>query len=97
MCFAGGLCYAENFSGKLMDASCYNTNKVASKESGHKTYTSIAKTCAPTASTSMFAVRVTGSARGADVGNTIKLDDSGNAKAAAALQSGAFAPSGLEA
>ncbi len=46
--FAAALCHAERFTGKLMDAACYNTNKVASQESGHKTYRSITKTCAPT-------------------------------------------------
>ena len=90
LCFAGGLCYAERFSGKLMDDACYNTNKVASQESGHKTYKSITKTCAPTASTSSFAVRVTSNPFGADAGNTIKLDDPGNAQAASAMQSGAL-------
>jgi len=85
LCFTGALGYAERFTGKLMDASCYNTNKVSSQERGHKTYKSIAKTCAATASTSSFAVRT------AD-GNTIKLDDSGNAQAASAIRSGALKP-----
>jgi hypothetical protein len=71
-----------------MDANCYNVNKVSSQESGHKTYHSITKTCAATASTTNFAVRITGGPRGEDAGNTVKLNDSGNALAAAALQSG---------
>lgn len=85
-----GLCYAEKFSGRLMDANCYNTNKVASREAGHKTYDAIVKTCAPSAGTTAFAVRITGSGHGGDVGETIKLDDAGNAKAAEAMKSGAL-------
>jgi hypothetical protein len=90
MCLVAGLSYAEKFNGKLMDAACYNSNKVASQESGHKTYHSITKTCAPTASTTTFAVRVTGNAFGKDGGNTIKLDESGNAQALAEMRSGAL-------
>ena len=75
-----------------MDADCYNTNKVSSQESGHKTYKSITKTCAPTASTTNFAVRITGSAYGERVGNTIKLDNSGNAQAASEMQNGQLKP-----
>jgi len=85
--FAAALCHAERFTGKLMDAACYNTNKVASQESGHKTYRSITKTCAPTESTTSFAVRITS---GGNAGNTIRLDDPGNAQAAAAMKSGAL-------
>lgn len=88
LCFAGGLASAATFTGRLMDADCYNTNKVNSQENGHKTYRSITKTCAPTASTSNFAVRITGSATGSLVGNTVKLDDSGNTQATTEMQSG---------
>lgn len=76
-----------------MDADCYNAKKVSTQESGHKTYTGITKTCAPTASTTNFAVRITGGPLGEDVGNTIKLDNSGNAQAASELQSGQLKPS----
>ena len=81
----GALCHAERFTGRLMDAACYNTNKVASQASGHKTYHSITKTCAPTESTTSFAVRITS---GGNAGNTIRLDDSGNARVESALKSG---------
>jgi hypothetical protein len=73
-----------------MDAGCYNTKKVATQESGHKTYDSITKDCVATPQSTAFAVRVTGSAHGGDVGNTIKLDDPGNAQAAAGMKSGAL-------
>ena len=81
---------AQRYSGKLMDAGCYNSQKVDSQESGHKTYHDITKTCAATAATTSFAVRVTGSAYHADIGNTVKLDSAGNAMAMHAMQSGAF-------
>jgi len=89
---AAGFCYAEKFNGRLMDAGCYNEKKVASKEAGHKTYHDIKKTCAATASTTAFAVRITGSGHGADVGNTIKLDDSGNTIAAMEMKNGTLRP-----
>jgi hypothetical protein len=92
MCFVGGMASAATFSGRLLDAECYNTNKVNTEENGHKTYQSITKTCAATASTTNFAVRITGSATGGYVGNTVKLDDSGNTQAAAEIQSGTLKP-----
>lgn len=86
LCFAGALCYAEHFNGKLMDAACYNSNKVASEESGHKTYKSpITKTCAATAATTNFAIRT-------DDGNTIKLDAAGNEQTALAMKNGVLKP-----
>jgi hypothetical protein len=90
LCFTGGLASAATFTGRLMDADCYQTNKVASQENGHKTYGSITKTCAATASTTNFAVRITGSANGGREGSTIKLDESGNTQAASEMQSGAL-------
>lgn len=93
LCFAAGLASAATFTGKLMDADCYNTNKVSSQENGHKTYQSpITRTCVATASTSNFAVRITGSASGARNGSTVKLDNSGNTQAASEIQSGALKP-----
>jgi len=90
LCFAAGICSAERYTGKLMDADCYRDQKVASRESGHKTYKSITKTCAPTASTARFAVRITDNPYWENVGNTIKLDDEGNTLATSALHSGAL-------
>ena len=87
-CCVAGMSYAATFNGRLMDAACYNTNKVSTQESGHKTYKSITKTCAPTPSTTNFAVRITSSPYGEYVGDTIKLDDSGNAQAASEMRSG---------
>jgi hypothetical protein len=91
LCFAGGLASAATFTGRLMDADCYNTDKVANQENGHKTYQSpITKTCAATASTTNFAVRITDSATGSRAGSTVKLDDPGNSQAASEMQSGAL-------
>jgi hypothetical protein len=89
LCFAATSSYAaQHYTGKLMDADCYNSNKVATHENGHKTYHDITKTCAPTESTTTFAIRITGSPYGGDVGNTIKLDDAGNALVMSELKSG---------
>ena len=88
LCFAAGLCHAERYTGKLMDADCYRDQKVASRESGHKTYKSIVKTCAPTAATTRFAVRITDNPYWENVGNTIKLDDEGNMLAGTGLRTG---------
>jgi hypothetical protein len=93
-CCVAGFSYAATFNGRLMDAACYNTNKVATQESGHKTYKSITKTCAPTASTTNFAVRITSSPYEEYVGDTIKLDDSGNSQAASEIRSGELKTSG---
>lgn len=90
LCLAGGLASAATFTGRLMDADCYNQNRVATNEEGHKTYHSITKTCAPTSSTTSFAVRVTGNPYEEYLGTTIKLDDSGNTQAASEIESGAL-------
>ena len=79
---------AQRYTGRLLDADCYNQNKVASQESGHKTYNAITKTCAATPATTNFAVRITGSPYGADVGNTVKLDDAGNAAVMSEMKNG---------
>ena len=79
-CMAGIFCYAENWNGKLLDASCYdNSQTSASKASGGK----LDKTCAPTASTTGFAVQV-------GKNKVYKLDSAGNAKVAEALQAGSI-------
>jgi hypothetical protein len=88
LCFAGALCYGEHFNGKLMDAACYNKDKVATQESGHKTYTSpITKTCAATASTTNFAVRIDDGQK-----TVVKLDAAGNEQAALAMKNGTLKP-----
>jgi hypothetical protein len=75
-----------------MDADCYNSKKVESHDAGHKTYTAITKTCAATAATTNFAVRVTGNAFHEYEGVTIRLDDNGDQMAASEMKSEALRP-----
>jgi len=68
--------YAENWTGKLIDASCHDRsqqNPADSKENGDLA------TCAATASTTSFAIQTSD-------GKVYKLDASGNAKASTALK-----------
>ena len=88
MCFVSAMAFANRFTGRLIDADCYNKNKVVAQERGHKPYTSITKTCAATPSTTSFAVKVTGSPYSEDVGTTFKLDYTGNTMAAADMKNG---------
>jgi len=60
------LAFAETWSGKLVDAACADQQK--------------AEACAPTASTTAFALKAGG--------KVLKLDAAGNTKAAEALKSG---------
>jgi hypothetical protein len=93
LCVAGVQCYATTLNGRLMDAACYNEKKVASQETGHKTYKSpITKTCAATPSTTAFAVRVRSGPYHQWEGETIKLDDTGNSIAAAEMRAGTLHP-----
>ena len=62
--FVSALAFAETYSGKLVDANCAQQQKDAA--------------CTPNASTSAFAIQVSG--------KTLKLDAAGNSKAAAALK-----------
>jgi hypothetical protein len=62
--FASALAFAESFSGKLVDASCASQQKSAA--------------CTPTASTTSFAIQVSG--------KMLTLDAEGNRKAADALK-----------
>ncbi len=85
LCMAGALGYAENWNGKLIDASCYD-NSSASKATASSTSRSDAKLdkeCAPTASTNSFAIQVSKN-------KVYKLDSSGNAKAADAMRAGSL-------
>jgi hypothetical protein len=68
--------YAENWTGKLIDASCHDRSQQNPADSKQKD--DIA-TCAATASTTSFAIET------AD-GKVYKLDAAGNAKASTALK-----------
>jgi len=79
LCLAGTLCYARDRGGTLMDASCFE--KTGAEASwGHTAPKEIAKTCAPTASTTDFAFQAW------DSGRVYKFDDAGNAIAQKAME-----------
>src|SRR5689334_22147677 len=82
--------FAENFNGKLLDASCYDTSHPATTTATAPNHTmdrkareNLSKSCAPTATTKNFAFMDS-------KGTVYKLDTEGNAKAAAAFQNGSF-------
>jgi|SRR5690242_10805530 hypothetical protein len=85
LCMAGAFCYAENWNGKLIDASCYDNSRAGSTASTNsgRTSSKLDKECAPTSSTSTFAIQTSGS-------KVYKLDSAGNAKAAEAMQAGSL-------
>jgi len=68
--------YAENWTGKLVDAACHDRSQQNPADSKAK---SEIAACEPTASTTSFAIQT------AD-GKVYKLDASGNAKAATAMK-----------
>lgn len=74
LCFTAALSFgATEYRGQLMDASCYNQNP---SQSGEKSWVR----CAPTASTTSFAIHTNGKVR--------MLDAGGNDKAEAAFKQG---------
>lgn len=82
------LSYAETFNGKLIDASCFDSSHSANRTATSADRSStgkLDKECAPTASTSNFAVETSGK-------KVYKLDHDGNVKATEAMQSGSVKP-----
>ena len=78
LCLAAGLSFAaEEFRGKLIDAACYNKNSPSQVKA---TDEKLGQTCAPTATTTDFALQAAGKVR--------MFDAAGNAKAAEAFQKG---------
>jgi len=72
LCMAAGLAFGiTQYRGQLMDASCYNDG---APQTAGKSWVR----CAPTASTTQFAIHANGRVR--------VLDEAGNAKASTALQ-----------
>lgn len=70
---ASALSFAESFNGKLVDASCADQQKNSPQQ---QQMTS----CSPSSSTTSFGVETSD-------GKVLKLDSTGNAKAAAAVKS----------
>lgn len=91
LCAASVFCFGENFSGKLIDASCYENSQTSqtsnrtATSTDHSSKAKLDKECAPTASTSNFAVQTSGK-------KVYRLDQAGNSKVAAAMQSGDLKP-----
>jgi len=74
----GAVCsYAETWTGKVMDAACYDTRKTAE----HKSNEEIARACAPTATTTDFAIQTS-------AGKVYKVDSSGNSELAKDIRNG---------
>ena len=82
LCLTGALSYAANWSGKLMDSACYDKSPLH-QSTDHKSREKLAESCAPTASTTNFALETS-------TGAVYKLDAAGNSKAASAFQSGSL-------
>jgi len=76
LCLGAAFSYAETWTGKLMDASCYDTQKAAAK--AHENLT---KTCAPTAATTDFAIKTS-------AGKVYKVNSAGNAALATDIRNG---------
>ncbi len=80
LCCAAALSFGATWNGKLMDASCYDSHKTAGGPREKLT-----EVCAPTASTTNFAIRTS-------TGKVYKVDDASNSKLANDVQSGALKP-----
>jgi hypothetical protein len=74
--FGAMLSYGATWTGKLLDATCYDTRKASVKSNEDFT-----KACAPTASTTEFAIRTPS-------GKVYKVDSAGNSALADDLQKG---------
>ena len=90
-CIAGVFCYAENWNGKLIDASCYdssnssNTANRSANSADRSSNAKLDKECAPTASTSNFAIETSGK-------KVYKFDSSGNTQTSEAMKAGTLKP-----
>ena len=76
LCFAAALGSGATWTGKLIDASCYDSRKTTSEPHGK-----VSEVCAPSPSTTSFAFRTSS-------GKVYKIDDSGNSKLASDIQNG---------
>src|SRR5579864_4453571 len=75
-CLGAAFSYAESWTGKVLDASCYDAQKATIKS-----HEEIARTCAPTASTTDFAIQTS-------AGKVYKVNSSGNSELASDIQKG---------
>ena len=76
LCLGAAFSYAETWTGKVLDATCYDTQKKKTKSQED-----LARTCAPTASTTDFAIQTS-------AGKVYKVNSSGNSEFAADIRNG---------
>jgi hypothetical protein len=74
LCLAGVVSFAENISGKLLDAACYDRNA-----QNPQTKAKATTECAATQASTSFAIQLSD-------GRVLKLDSAGNSKAMAAMK-----------
>ena len=72
--------YGANWNAKLLDATCAASNKTSQQPASEK----FAQTCAPTSTTTTYAIEANG--------KIMTLDEHGNQMAAAALKDGSVKP-----
>jgi hypothetical protein len=84
LCFAAVLSYAENWTGKLVDASCMDKN-VPPTATDSKAHEKAAETCKATSSTTSFAIMTSD-------GKVYKFDSAGNTKAAGEFKNATLKP-----
>ncbi len=77
LCLGSVLCLAETWTGKLVDANCKDQSKQGAADS--TTPSQASSTCEATRSTTAYGVELSD-------GRVLKLDSTGNAKAAEAMK-----------
>lgn len=77
LCASAAFSYAESWTGKLLDASCFDKQKTTEKTASE----TLARTCAPTTSTTDFMIQI------AD-GKVYKVNTSGNSELAKDIRDG---------
>ena len=84
LCLGSVLCLAETWSGKVIDAACKDqaAAPAAPAAQGAQPSTPAANACEPTASTVAFGIELSD-------GKVLKLDSTGNTKAAEAMKNNA--------
>jgi len=75
--FSAVFSFAESWTGKVLDAGCFESQKTTEKKSSE----SLARTCAPTATTMDFMIQTSD-------GKVYKVNSSGNAELAKDIQTG---------
>lgn len=80
LCLGSAFCLAESWTGKLVDSSCMDRQgNTTPSEREQPNQLKMASACAPTRSTTTFGIEL-------QDGRVLRLDSTGNAKAAEALR-----------